>query len=100
MFVSNLTPAMECCLDRFDLLKYICAAPFDSPVVIGCVAMLKHVHKGIRDPMKMLENVKVVAQRRPGLKVFVQLVALRCACLDHRRMVEHACDGEAFRRTL
>ncbi len=41
MLISNLTPALECGLYRFDLLKYICAAPLDSPIVIGSVAMLK-----------------------------------------------------------
>lgn len=100
MFVSDLTPASERCLDRFDFLQHICSAPFDSPVVIGCVAMLKHVHKGVRDRVKMFENVKIMARRRSGLEVCVQVIALCRSYLDHRRVVEHASDGEAFRGTL
>lgn len=100
VFVSDLTPALECCFDRFDLLQHVRAAPFDRPVVIGSVAMLKHVHEGISNRMEVFENVKIVTRSRSGLELYVQLVAFRRTYPRHRRMVEHACHGEAFCRTL
>ena len=82
----DFSPAIECCLHRFNFLQYIGPTPFSGGVIIGYLPLLMHLLEGVRDDMDVLKHRNVIARRGTRGEVLIEIVTLCCANSRHRSM--------------